>query len=81
MCDVCHQSPCHPRCPNAPDPPAVYVCTHCLEPITEGEEYVELNGKYYHLDDCAHDVALRLLLEECGATKGVAHMSDHDLPF
>ena len=29
MCDVCRQSPCDPRCPNAPEPEAVYKCRNC----------------------------------------------------
>ena len=76
MCDVCHRSPCNPRCPNAPDPPAVYTCAHCGEPIVPGEEYVEFDGKYYHFDDCIQDVALTLLLEKAGAYKGVAESPD-----
>ena len=33
MCMICGQSPCDSRCPNAPDPPAVYTCAHCgIEP-------------------------------------------------
>lgn len=76
MCDVCRRSPCDPRCPNAPDPPTVYTCKHCGEPIVPGEEYLELYGDYYHLDDCASDVALTLLLDRCGATKGVAEEDD-----
>lgn len=76
MCDVCRRSPCDPRCPNAPDPPTVYTCKYCGEPIVPGEEYLELDGDYYHLEDCASDVAMSLLLEKCGATKGVAEEDD-----
>ena len=76
MCDVCHQHPCHPRCPNAPDPPEIYKCAHCHEPIVAGDEYVELDGKYYHREECIEDCALDLLLKECGATQGVARTDD-----
>lgn len=76
MCMICHQSPCHPRCPNAPDPPAVYTCKHCGEPITAGDEYLEIDGAYYHLEDCASDAAMDILLNKCGARTGVAEVDD-----
>lgn len=76
MCDVCMRTPCDPRCPNAPDPPTIYTCKYCGEPIIPGDEYLELDGDYYHMDDCANDVAISLLLEKCGATKGVAEEDD-----
>lgn len=74
MCDVCHMTPCHPRCPNAPEPPKVYTCKYCGEAIVDGDEYLEVDGDYYHLEDCASDVAMKLLLEQFGATKGVAEV-------
>lgn len=48
MCDICRQTPCHPCCPNAPDPVAIYTCKYCGEDIVEGDEYVEIDGDYYH---------------------------------
>lgn len=76
MCDICRQSPCHPACPNAPEPPQVYLCAHCREPIVPGEEYVEFAGKHYHYQDCIQDCALDLLLKEAGAERGVAELPD-----
>lgn len=73
MCDVCRQSPCDPRCPNAPDPPTVYTCEHCGEPIVEGDEYVDVDGDYYHLE-CFEDCAAQILLEQVWVTKGVAEV-------
>lgn len=75
MCDVCRQTPCHPRCPNAPEPPTVYTCKHCGEPIVVGDEWYELDGDYYH-EDCFADIAVTLLLEQCGATRGTAEEDD-----
>lgn len=72
MCSVCLRSSCHPRCPYAPDPPAIYTCKYCGEPIIPGEAYLELDGDYYHMDDCANEAAISLLLEKYGATKGIA---------
>lgn len=74
MCDVCHMTPCHPRCPNAPDMPKVHTCKYCGEDIVAGDEYLEVDGDYYHLEDCANDVAMDFLLERFGATKGVAEV-------
>ena len=47
MCEECRQSPCHPRCPNAPDPPAVFICSGCGHEIVDGEDYVELMGEQW----------------------------------
>lgn len=52
MCEICRQHPCHPRCPNAPDPVIVTYCACCGEPIREGYEYYEVEGKDY-CEDCA----------------------------
>lgn len=71
MCDVCRQSPCDPRCPNAPNPPAVYTCKCCDEAVVAGDEFVELDGSYYHAE-CFMDNAANILFEEYGATKGIA---------
>lgn len=46
-CDICLQYPCHPRCPNSPEPPAVFVCSGCGRDIHEGEDYVELCGEQW----------------------------------
>lgn len=47
MCMVCRMSPCHPRCPNAPDPPAAFRCHDCGEPIYPGDEYARVDGVEY----------------------------------
>ena len=45
MCDICWQSPCHPRCPNAPEPPVAHRCVFCGCEIYEGEGYYDLDGE------------------------------------
>ena len=72
MCSECHMHPCHPRCPNADEPKAMFKCKYCGEDIVEGDEYVEIDGDYYHRDDCIEDVALGLLYEKCGLVTEVA---------
>lgn len=54
MCDICRHNPCDPRCPNAPDPPSVFVCSGCGDDIFEGDEYVELMGEQWCMD-CIND--------------------------
>lgn len=50
MCAECHSYPCHPRCPNAPEPKHVYECESCEEGICYGDDFVEIDGKCYHVD-------------------------------
>lgn len=71
MCDICHMTPCDPRCPNAPEPQEVYTCKLCGEAIRVGDDYYEMDGEFYH-EDCFEDNAVKILLDECGAMKGVA---------
>ena len=51
MCDICRQTPCHPRCPNAPEPKPEYlnttdgcVCKDCLENFSI-DQWLELIGE------------------------------------
>ena len=47
MCDVCLKKPCDPRCPNAPEPPSVFVCSGCGDDIREGDDYWEIMGEQW----------------------------------
>lgn len=47
MCELCLKTPCDSRCPNAPDPPAVFICSGCGEKIYEGEIYWEILGEQF----------------------------------
>ncbi len=76
MCEICRQSPCHPQCPNAPDPPTVYTCKSCGEPIVVGDEYYEFDGDYYH-EECFEDNATAILVEQCGASRGTAEEDEY----
>lgn len=65
MCMECGQYPCHPRCPNAPEPTAVYECAYCNKAIREGEDFIEYDGEHYH-EDCFSNKAPALAVEvEC----------------
>ncbi len=45
MCSECHQIPCHPRCPNAPEPAVITNCIHCGTEIHVGEDYYDIDGE------------------------------------
>lgn len=47
MCEECRMTPCHPRCPNAPDPPSVFICSGCGDPIFDGEDYWDIMGEQW----------------------------------
>ena len=55
MCAICMKTPCDPRCPNAPDPPAVASCHRCGEPIVPGDEYARIDGVNY-CENCIDDM-------------------------
>lgn len=45
MCAICRQIPCHPRCPNAPEPKPVMRCQKCGDGIMAGDRALEMpNG-------------------------------------
>ena len=46
-CDICLQLPCHPRCPNAAGPPAVYICSGCGQDIYDGEDCWFIMGEQF----------------------------------
>lgn len=68
MCN-CRLAKCDPRCPNAKDPPTVYICAICGEPVVSGEEYMELDGDFYH-QECFEGSAVDILLENLEHRRG-----------
>lgn len=51
MCDICRQTPCHPRCPNAPEPPVFGRCVKCQEKIFDGDDYWDMDDGIW-CEDC-----------------------------
>ena len=51
MCIDCRQTPCHPRCPNAPDPRTVFICSGCGQEIYEGDDFWDILGEQF-CEDC-----------------------------
>lgn len=51
MCEHCHCSPHLTGCPNAPDPPHVYICSGCGGSIVDGEDFYRIMGETF-CEDC-----------------------------
>lgn len=51
MWDICRQTPCDPRCPNAPEPPVFARCSECGAKILDGDDYYEILNEYI-CEDC-----------------------------
>ena len=54
MCEVCRRSPCDSRCPNAPEPRSVFICSGCGHDIYEGEDYWDIMGEQF-CEKCIHN--------------------------
>jgi hypothetical protein len=51
MCMECGQTPCNPRCPNAPEPKHCERCSECGAKLYVGDGYYEVDGSIY-CEDC-----------------------------
>jgi hypothetical protein len=61
MCDLCLLYPCHPGCPNAPEPPVVCECSQCGEPIYEGDAVYDIHDEKWCescIEDCRSEAEL-----------------------
>ena len=47
MCEYCRQYKCPASCPNAPEPSVFAECAECGFEIFDGDDYYDINGKYY----------------------------------
>lgn len=54
MCEICHHVPCHPRCPNSPEPPRVFICSGCGGDILEGDDYWDIMGEQW-CEECVRE--------------------------
>ena len=51
MCEICRTTPCDARCPNAPGPRMVFICSGCSGSIMEGDSYWDILGEQF-CEDC-----------------------------
>lgn len=56
MCSECWQTPCHPRCPNAPESKVMGYCKQCNEELREDYEYYTDNE---YNEFCSIDCAIK----------------------
>lgn len=54
MCEICHRTPCDPRCPNASEPRVVGLCTNCGHEIYEGDDGYYVNDEWW-CEECMND--------------------------
>lgn len=54
MCKECRQTPCHPRCPNAGEPPVVCRCDNCDAEIREGDTMYVIGDNTF-CEDCVRN--------------------------
>ncbi|GFI61893.1 hypothetical protein IMSAG049_01064 [Clostridiales bacterium] len=67
-CEYCHTLPHLPGCPGEPEPRAVHRCKRCKEGITEGEEFYDIDGEYYHVE-CLEEMTVAEILSLLGIDK------------
>lgn len=61
----CGMNPCHPRCPNAPEPVPVHECVKCGYGILVGEKFWDSpEGKI--CEECVEDMSAEEILKLCG---------------
>lgn len=54
MCEICLKAPCDPRCPNAPGPKPVFICSGCGNEIYDGDDYWNIMGEQF-CENCIDD--------------------------
>ena len=74
MCSICLKNPCDSRCPNAPEPKPIEICSECREGIYEGDEYFDsFSGPI--CKECMGNKSLTELLEVLGEKMKVAEVA------
>ena len=66
MCLVCRQHPCHPMCPNAPEPKPVMFCSECGEGIYSGDDYYDIGDGLGICKECIEAKSTLELMELFG---------------
>lgn len=75
MCSMCLSSPCHSRCPNAPEPVAVHRCRKCGVGIFEGEKYLDASEGQI-CEGCLDDMTADEWLELFGESLAIAEKEE-----
>lgn len=75
MCATCLNTPCHPRCPNAPEPKPLYTCKKCKDGIYAGDKFFD-GPDGYVCEDCIEDMTGEEIIKMCGMGLQTAEMED-----
>lgn len=75
MCEICRQVPCHPRCPNAPEPEAIHKCGKCGCKIYEGDKLFD-GPEGYVCKDCIEGMTVDEFMELIGETFSIAEKEE-----
>ena len=74
MCEICRQTPCNSRCPNAPEPEPVEKCLKCGDGIYQGDGYFDgPDGPI--CENCMEDMSYAEVLEIIGEKMKVAEVA------
>ena len=65
MCSECLMMPCHPRCPNAPEPVPVRICGICGCGIMAGDGYLDLDEGPI-CEGCLSEMTIKEVMELVG---------------
>lgn len=63
MCEICRQTPCHPRCPNAKSPKIMGICSICRGAIESGEEIYQVSEDEAIHADCVQGFTLEEMMD------------------
>lgn len=77
MCKECLQYPCHPRCPNAPEPKPVENCYRCGGGIYPEDEYAKIDGVCY-CESCIDEMPYSELIPLIGGEWLKANEEDYE---
>lgn len=74
MCEICRQTPCNSRCPNAPETEPVEKCLKCGDGIYQGDGYFDgPDGPI--CENCMEDMSYSEVLEIIGEKMKVAEVA------
>lgn len=65
MCAECRMTICSSRCPNAPEPKAVYTCSRCGYGIFEGDSFYD-GPEGYVCECCIEEMSSKEFMEMIG---------------
>lgn len=74
MCEICVQTPCTSRCPNASEKKLFFSCSECGEQIYEGYEYFDSKVGAI-CKECMEDKSFEEILEVVGEKMKVAEVA------